>query len=145
MPDGTVRGPAPRPCSSCPYRCGVPSGIWSGDDYAKLPSYDAPTPEQPPGLFLCHQSDGDDPTARMCAGWVGCHGGELLALRLAAVHGSVTEPELAVAFNHAEVVPLFASGAAAAEHGLRDIAGPGLQAREMMSKIARRRPDALGD
>lgn len=49
-----VRGPAPQPCASCPYRRDVPSGIWAAEEYAKLPAYDADTPFQPPHLFLCH-------------------------------------------------------------------------------------------
>jgi len=44
-------------------------------------------------------------------------------------------------------VPLFTSGAAAADHGLRDIDAPGVRACEVMNKIAERRSDTttLGD
>lgn len=90
MPNNSqVRGPAPQPCASCPYRRDVASGIWAAEEYAKLPAYDTDTPFQPANLFLCHQTSAGDPRARVCAGWVGCHGSDLLALRLAASRGIV--------------------------------------------------------
>ena len=145
-PNCQVRGPAPQPCASCPYHRDVPSGIWAAEEYAKLPAYDADTPFQPPHLFLCHQTSADHPRARVCAGWVGCHGSDLLALRLAAARGIVdgADPDV----NRTTTsVPLFTSGAAAADHGLRDIDTPGIRACEVMNKIAERRSDTtiLGD
>ncbi|MEM6107450.1 DUF6283 family protein [Mycobacterium sp. 050272] len=147
-PNCQVRGPAPQPCASCPYRRDVPSGIWAAEEYAKLPAYDADTPFQPPHLFLCHQTSADDPRARVCAGWVGCHGSDLLALRLAAARGIIDGAELDVNRTTTTTsVPLFTSGAAAADHGLRDIDTPGIKACEIMNKIAERRSDTttLGD
>ncbi|MBE5477785.1 hypothetical protein E3G68_005118 [Mycobacteroides abscessus] len=136
-----VRAPAPQPCASCPYRRDVPSGMWAAEEYAKLPGYDAETPLQPPHLFLCNLTGAEDPKARVCAGWVGCHGSDLLALRLAVARGIVDGTELDVNRSTA-AVPLFSSGAAAAAHGLRDIDSPGVRAREAMTKIADRRGDA---
>lgn len=62
-----IRGPAPSPCSSCPYRRDVPSGLWGANEYAKLRDYDNPTWAQPPGIFQCHQTGADDDKARLCA------------------------------------------------------------------------------
>lgn len=131
--------PAPHPCRSCPYRTDAPSGIWAAQEYAKLARYDADTAAQPPNLFLCHQTDADDPRARLCAGWVGCHGDQLLALRLAASRGDLDPTTAASAFSYSTSTPLFESGAAAATHGIRDIADPGTHAQHTIDKIARRR------
>ncbi|WP_232530486.1 MULTISPECIES: DUF6283 family protein [Mycobacteriaceae] len=138
---GQVRGPAPQPCASCPYRRDVPSGIWAAEEYAKLPAYDADTPFQPPHLFLCHQTSADNPRARVCAGWVGCHGSDLLALRLAAARGIIDGTELDINRTTDTSVALFSSGADAADHGLRDIDTPDVRACEAINKIADRRSD----
>lgn len=123
--------PARRPCDTCPYRRDVPSGVWDRSEYAKLPRYDEPTIEQPEGVWRCHTSP-----VRVCAGWAGCHDGdELLALRIALLLGAMT-PETAEAVrDYTSPVPLFASGAQAAAHGLRDIDAPGPQARAAIAKI----------
>mgnify|MGYP000989402522 CR=1 FL=1 len=89
-----VRGPSRQPCGSCPYRRDVASGIWAASEYAKLTAYDADTPFQPPNLFLCHQTAAEDHRARLCAGWVGCHGPDLLALRLAATTGQLATTDV---------------------------------------------------
>ena len=132
---GSVAGPAPRPCSSCPYRCDVPSGVWEAVEYDKLPSYDHATASQPLDLFLCHQTNSDSPGARLCTGWVGCHGQELLALRIAVIRGRV-DPAV---MDYETDVPLFESGAAAAEHGKARIAEPDGRALAVMGKITTRR------
>ena len=132
-----IKGPAPRPCESCPYRRDVPSGVWSADEYAKLRDYDAQTYDQPMAAFQCHQTERDNPQARLCAGWVGTHGVELLALRLEVSRGEVG-PEV---FDYTTDVPLFASGTEAAEHGEADIEHPGEQARALVAKIAAGRVD----
>lgn len=136
-----TNGPAPRPCTSCPYRRDVPSGIWAPTEYAKLIAYDADTALQPPNLFLCHQRAQDDEAARLCAGWVGCHGAELLALRLALHRGQVA----AEVMEYTSPVPLFTSGAEAAIHGVRDHYAPGRRARTAIGKVAARRSDAVLD
>lgn len=130
-----VHAPAPRPCESCPYRRDVPSGVWAADEYAKLPGYDRETPFQPVGVFLCHQHNG-----RVCAGWAGCHDGdELLALRIAAVDGSMTAADIDATIAYRSPVPLFASGAEAAAHGRRDLAEPAPDAQRIATKLARAR------
>ncbi|MEV7159432.1 DUF6283 family protein [Streptomyces misionensis] len=84
----SLRPPAQRPCESCPCRCDVPAGIWASEEYAKLRRYGADTPDQPTGLFQCHQADANGAVRRVCGGWAGCHEGEeLLALRMALLDG----------------------------------------------------------
>lgn len=125
-----VRGPAKNPCGSCPYRRDVPSGVWDSTEYAKLPPYDRPTSQQPPGVFLCHQQDG-----RVCAGWAGCHDmEESLGLGLAAVTGTEAHVVEAVR-DYSTSVPLFATGAEAAAHGTAESVDPGEKALRTIDKL----------
>lgn len=138
----TTLPPAPRPCVSCPYRTDVPSGIWSQEEYGKLPLYDGPTGTQPPRLFLCHQHDRADERARVCAGWAGCHDGDdLLALRVAVSSRAITVETAGAIQDYVSPVPLFASGAEAAAHGMREIRKLGPAARQAIHKIRRTRTD----
>lgn len=134
-----VRPPAPRPCESCPYRLDVPSGVWVAEEYAKLPAYDRPTMEQPPGLFLCHQQNG-----RACAGWAGCHDmSQSLAVRFAAISG-VPPETINTLLDYVSPVPLWPSGAAAAAHGLAAVEAPGDDADRLIGKLVRRRDARAG-
>lgn len=136
-----IRRPAPRPCESCPYRRDVPSGVWHPDEYAKLPLYDRPTGEQPPGVFQCHQGNG-----RTCGGWAGCHDmNESMGLRLAAGMGLLPEEELAAIRAYVSPVPLWASGAEAAAHGLAELAAPGMEAAVMVTRLRRKAPVGPGE
>lgn len=138
----TTLPPAPRPCDSCPYRTDAPSGVWSQEDYDKLPRFDGPTWSQPPRLFICHQHSGDDDRMRVCGGWAGCHDGdELLALRVAVAQGEITVQTAEAIRDYTSPVPLFASGAEAAAHGRRDLLTPGPEAHHSMDKIVRIRPE----
>lgn len=141
----TTRGPAPKPCASCPYRRDVPSGVWHPDEYAKLRRYDEDTSQQPAGLFICHQTDAEHDARRVCAGWVGCHGDQLLGLRLAAISGAMTQEDILACFNYRSPVPLFDTGADAAEHGTRDALSPSVAAVNAGRKIIRRRRDITRD
>lgn len=83
--------PRTRPCPSCPYRRGCPSGIWDASEYTKLPTYDGDIGDQAQagafGLFACHAT----PDA-LCSGWLGHrHPDELLAVRIALADGRVDE------------------------------------------------------
>lgn len=129
-----VKRPAPSPCGSCPYRQDVPSGVWADEEYAKLPEYDGPLWSQPPSVFCCHQQDG-----RVCAGWAGVHDmDENLGLRL-AVHADLMSVEEAEAtLDYESPVPLFESGAAAAEHGLAEVEKPGPLAGRLIVKLRQR-------
>lgn len=130
----TVR---PRPCPSCPYRLDVPSGIWDASEYDKLPVFDLGTGEQAlagaSAPFHCHSTP-----ALLCAGWAGCHDmAENLAIRM---NIRVIDPAV---FDYVSPVPLFTSGAEAAEHGKRDLPAPGPEAvrkaRQLLRLQARRR------
>ncbi|MET9611698.1 DUF6283 family protein [Kitasatospora indigofera] len=137
----TIRPPAPRPCDSCPYRRDVPSGIWAAEEYEKLRAYDAPTAEQPARTFRCHQSDADSEAGRVCAGWAGCHGETLLAPRIALLTGDIDAPTFDAVITYTSPVPLFSSGAEAANHGRADIDRPGPDADRLINKIIRTRRD----
>jgi hypothetical protein len=127
--------PARYPCASCPYRRDVPSGVWSEEEYDKLPRYDGETGEQLPAAFFCHQQNG-----RLCSGWVGCHDmAESFGLRIAALQGVVSEEDFEAALDYVCPVPLFASGAEAAAHGMAEVEEPGLGARRVVDKVRARR------
>lgn len=129
-----MKPPAPRPCSSCPYRRDVPSGVWDRSEYLRLPRYDFPTWAQPPGVFLCHQQDG-----KVCAGWAACHDmDENLALRLAAA-GGMSREALDAIRDYTTDVALFGAGGEAAAHGLRDLAEPGEDAQALIDRLSRKR------
>nr|WP_282434880.1 DUF6283 family protein [Nocardia panacis] len=70
-----------------------------------------------------------------------CHSDELLALRLAVPMGAITAETHRAALEYVSPVPLFASGAAAADHGTAEIASPGPAAVRAVDKITRRRSD----
>jgi hypothetical protein len=125
----------PSPCASCPYRRSVPSGVWAEAEYDTLLNFDGEPHEQAmnPGglhLFMCHQAD-----EKLCSGWVGHKDSphDMLALRIGVARGEVAREAL----DYATDVPLFASGAEAAEHGKRDIENPGTEARGQVGKITR--------
>lgn len=130
----SLRAPAASPCTSCPYRRDVPSGVWAEEEYRKLPEYDLETAFQPIGVFGCHQLDG-----RLCAGWVAVHEmEESLALRLAVAAGVVDPRELAAVFGYRTETPLFGSGAEACAHGLEAISAPGADAVRTILRLERR-------
>lgn len=130
--------PAQRPCDSCPYRRDVPSGVWDRTEYAKLRRYDRPTGEQPTGVWQCHVTDSADRPRRICAGWAGCHDGDhLLAVRVAVAAGTISPDTAQQVVDYHTPVPLFSSGAEAADHGERDLAEPSLAAVRVMQKIQR--------
>lgn len=119
--------PARRPCATCPYRVGVPSGLWHADEYAKLPRYDGDTAYQQVAAFYCHR-DPDD----LCAGWVGHRDPvELLAIRIGVLR-EVIDPAV---LDYRTDVPLFASGAEAEAHGLANLAEPDDAARAAAAKL----------
>ncbi len=138
-----IQPPAPRPCGSCPYRQDVPAGVWAPEEYAKLPDYDAPTGEQPAGVFLCHWQNG-----RVCGGWAACHGAQgrtdhghdLMALRFAGVFRHMTPEDIEATRSYVSPVPLWASGREAFQKGMAGVADPSPEAEEVMAKLGRRKP-----
>ena len=117
------------PCPSCPYRRDVPSGIWDASEYDKLPGYDGDVPDQLTagafGLFHCHSQQ-----ENLCAGWVGCH--DMARTLAGRLHWDKLDPAVA---EYVSPVPLFASGAEAAEHGKRDLDAPSPAAERKMSQL----------
>lgn len=114
-----------RPCPACPYRRDCPSGVWASEEYEKLRAYDAPTFAQPSEAFACHATPD-----RLCHGWAVVHTSQahefdLLALRFAPAE----VPDAAV--------PLWGSGAEAADHGQRDVEDPGEDAVEAVCRLLR--------
>lgn len=132
-------GPAePRvsPCASCPYRRSAPSGIWDSSEYSKLVEYDRDLIEQPAAAFHCHQGADARGNHSVCSGWLGHRDPlDMLAVRLGLMDGRL-DPSCA---EYTTDVPLFGSGAEAAEHGLRDIDSPGEDARAAIAKLVRKR------
>lgn len=118
-----------QPCSACPYRRDVPSGVWAYDTYEILRPYDEPTGDQPFAPFGCHATP-----EHLCHGWAVVHtsrGNEydLLSLRLI---GSPPIPE--------RVVPLFDSANEAADHGQEEIEEPSAEALEAVERLLRKYP-----
>lgn len=128
MTDLDPAKPRKTPCASCPYRKNVPSGVWDESEYVKLLGYDGETFEQTAtGVFMCHQQDGC-----VCSGWLGHRDAyDLLAVRLGLMRGIIDIDSRDYTTN----VPLFESGAAAAEHGLKNIEKPDEDAEKIMKKI----------
>lgn len=124
------------PCTSCPYRRDVPSGVWTREEYEKLPRYDAAeTFMQPTQAFHCHKGTGD-----LCAGWVGCHDMDnSLGLRMAFLYDHIDEQTVEAALDYVSPVPLFSSGQEACEHGLTDLAHPSERAIAAMDGYLRRK------
>lgn len=127
----SVLGVAKAPCKTCPYRCDVASGLWHAEEYAKLPKYDGEIIDQlnakAGGLFLCHQQDGN-----LCAGWLATHGADnLLAIRMSREE---LAPEVR---GYRSPIPVFASGADAAAHGLAEIGSPSPRARRAIERLVR--------
>jgi hypothetical protein len=125
-------GVAKAPCKSCPYRQDVPSGVWAEEEYVKLPLYDGEIIDQVvnggTSLFLCHQQDGC-----LCAGWLATHGTDnLVALRL---HHDKVKDEI---WGYESPVPVFSSGAEAAEHGMAEIEEPSEKAKRVVSRLSRK-------
>lgn len=130
-----IHPPARNPCGSCPYRRAVPSGVWSAEEYDKLPAYDADTGSQPTSVFLCHQQNG-----RLCSGWAGCHDmEESMGIRMAIIVGKIEEQDIDAILDYTTTTPLFSSGAEAASHGAAGIESPDTAARKIIDKLTRKR------
>ena len=103
------------PCSACPYRKDVPSGVWQYHEYQKLREYDEPTFAQPFAWFACHATPD-----HACNGWAVVHSNrghefDLVALRIRGIYPDQI-PDAAT--------EMFASGNEAADHGQADIEDP---------------------
>lgn len=83
---------------------------------------------------MCHDAkDG----STICRGWLDVHPiGDLLALRLAATRGMISYELVDLPPSG---VPVFESGAAAAEHGMAEIDDPSDPALRVIDKLTKRR------
>lgn len=78
-------------------------------------------------MFHCHQGDGD-----VCSGWLGHRDPiDLLAVRIGLMDGRLDSS----CAEYSTTVPLFASGAEAAAHGMRDMRAPAPAAVDAIRKI----------
>ena len=120
----------PHPCSSCPYRKDVPSGIWAEHEYEKLRRFDEGNQFIPElATFLCHQT-GATGVETLCRGWLTVHR-EAPACRLLAMSGRISWDEL----YREPVVELYASGNEAADAGQKAIRRPGRRAKRMVGRL----------
>jgi ribosomal protein S18 acetylase RimI-like enzyme len=118
------------PCRSCPYRCDTPSGVWSPEEYAKLPGFDDNTAF---GVFLCHHSRLGE-SERVCRGWLSVHA-ESVAVRIAVARGEIP-PD---APYEPVTVELHTDGAAAAAAGMAEVAAPSPEAAAMIEGLMAKR------
>lgn len=127
----------PSACSTCPYRRATPPGVWHYDEYEKLRAWDAPTWDQPRGVFLCHVGDHDDAADShvLCRGWVAVHGADALGLRLAAAAGTLDDGVAAAVGTDA--ADYYGSGNEAADAGQAGIEAPLAEARYAIEKVRR--------
>jgi hypothetical protein len=80
----------------------------------------------------------------VCSGWAGVHDTEhLLGLRLALTRGDMSAETFRAIVKYRSPIPLFASGTAAYEHGIRDIDNPSTAARAAIMKIEQVRDDLI--
>jgi hypothetical protein len=106
----------------------VPSGVWSVEDYLKLPPYDGETWEQLPTHLRCHATPDF-----LCHGWVVVGGWDLLGLRLLLSLHPDEDFEMPT-----QTVPLFETHTAAARHGVEDIHHPSKEAKHTMERLLRK-------
>lgn len=110
------------------------SGIWDKIEYQKLPAYDGEIHEQTAtAVFMCHQPA----EGHVCSGRLGHrkYPEDMLAVRLGLIRGTLDQSCL----DYSTDVPLFESGAAAAEHGMKHFLDPQEDARSVIRKITRKR------
>lgn len=120
------------PCSSCPYRKDIPTGVWHASEYEKLRLYDDTAQNQAFIPFHCHQEpEIGKPT--LCRGWLSVHC-ESAAVRILGMQGNVTEEQV-----YAEVKePLYKSGNEAADAGLKGIKRPSKKARKIVERLIKK-------
>lgn len=132
MPDEPLRV-AQSPCTSCPYRCDTPPGVWHPSEYEKLRTYDDNSQTPSFGVFLCHHST---TTKRdtVCRGWLTVHR-ESVAARIATMQGLVTDEQRYACVRE----KLYRTGNAAANAGMRGVARPGRKALAVIRRLKRNR------
>jgi hypothetical protein len=83
-----------RPCSECPWRRDVPTGIWPVERFVALAhtAYDMNI-----GIFACHKSAQDHPT--VCAGFLARGADHNLTIRRAYMTGELERTERSGGLN----------------------------------------------
>jgi hypothetical protein len=72
----------------------------------------------------------------VCAGWVGTHDMDNnLAVRIATSMGELTTEEYEAVLDYVSPVPLWSSGAEAAEHGVANIEAPDAKAQKIIDRL----------
>lgn len=104
---------AAKPCSECPWLRDTPPGQFPSEQYEALRATSGSRDSTPPGqlpeagldapMFACHTITGKQIA---CAGWLAVEGHDHLAIRLAAVMGSIPADALE---PHPDWPPLFDS------------------------------------
>jgi hypothetical protein len=121
------------PCSTCPYACDTPAGIWAPEEYDRLADFDT---NARTGTFLCHHSPVTGREA-VCRGWLAVHA-ESVAVRLAVLLGAIPpgapyEPMAAA---------VYATGTEARDAGRAGIDEPTPEAQTAIVKLAAQRARA---
>lgn len=117
------------PCSTCPYRRDTPPGIWSRDEYEKLPKYDEGHDPPAFGVFLCHHTNSTG-VDTVCRGWLAVHA-DSIAVRLGLMTGQLTMKQVDAPCR----VELYGSGTEAAVFGINGIKRPGRAAVRAMRRL----------
>lgn len=134
---------APTPCTTCPYRRDVPSGIWDRSEYEKLPAYDhRDFGESPMAVFHCHQEPMiGKPT--VCHGWLSVHP-DCIAVRMARFSGLITKEHMAQIPIKPDPKP-YDSGQQAYRAGIKGIRRPGKKAEAAVRGLLKRKAKANAD
>lgn len=120
----------PRPCDTCPYAKATPPGIWSADEYRKLPGFDEGGGVIQ-GEFLCHNGGADARTNdTVCRGWLSVHR-DSIPVRVGVITGALRPGDVPQELEEG----LYASGAAACAAGLRGVRQPSRAAKAAIAKI----------
>jgi hypothetical protein len=86
-------------------------------------------------VFRCHTAQ-----VRICAGWAGCHDmTQTLGLRVALVQGHLSVEDYETTSDYVSPIPLFASGAEAAAHGMSGIYAADEESIRARVKLLRQR------
>lgn len=138
---------AKAPCSTCPYLCDTPSGMWARSEYEKLPGYDRDALAQGRlelAPFACHQTSTrpDDAPTLVCRGWLAVSP-DSIAARMAVIDGKLSIEQVTEAADSWEEGVLYASGQEAYEAGIEDLADPSPEARQKAERLIRRGRGAI--
>ena len=129
---GTLRVPK-KACDTCPYLRETPAGIWSAEEYEKLPTFDHDHEGMPVfATFLCHQTNATK-VDTVCRGWLSTHG-DSIGARMAIMRKEIDPEDIPPAVEP----EYYATGREACDAGLAGLEEPGDEAQVKMSKLLAR-------